>query len=136
MNSPQTINGLMRHLRNDCKIQISGSYQKQQLTSYGYYHGYKGYRFAGNSYRQIPYSDFSEVVAVIEYDNNLKAALYPELMFIETALKNIVCNESVKGLKLGTFEHLYKERMSDNTTNRNFDTYNSLTPNWYYKVLR
>ena len=74
MNSPQTINGLMRHLRNDCKIQISGSYQKQQLTSYGYYHGYKGYRFAGNSYRQIPYSDFSEVVAVIEYDNNLKAA--------------------------------------------------------------
>ena len=59
----------------------------------------------------------SEVVAVIEYDNNLKAALYPELMFIETALKNIVCNESVKGLKLGTFEHLYKERMSDNTTN-------------------
>lgn len=21
-------------------------------------------------------------------------------------------------------------------TNRNFDTYNSLTPNWYYKVLR
>ena len=22
------------------------------------------------------------------------------------------------------------------STNRNFDTYNSLTPNWYYKVLR
>lgn len=117
MNSPQTINGLMRHLRNDCNIQISGSYQKQQLISYGYYHGYKGYRFVRNSHNQISYSDFSEVVAVIEYDNNLKAALYPELMFIETALKNIVCNESVKGLKLGTFEHLYKERMSDNTTN-------------------
>lgn len=117
MTSPQTINGLMRHLRNDCNIQISGSYQKQQLISYGYYHGYKGYRFVRNNHNQISYSDFSEVVAVIEYDNNLKAALYPELMFIETALKNIVCNESVKGLKLGTFEHLYKERMSDNTTN-------------------
>lgn len=38
-------------------------------------------------------------------------------MFIETALKNIVCNESVQGLKSGTFEHLYKERMNDNTTN-------------------
>lgn len=38
-------------------------------------------------------------------------------MFIETAIKNIVCNESVKGLKLGTFEHVYKERMRDNTTN-------------------
>lgn len=23
-----------------------------------------------------------------------------------------------------------------NETNTNFDTYNSLTPNWYYKVLR
>ena len=107
----------MRHLRNECNIQISGSYQKQQLISYGYYHGYKGYRFVRNNRNQIPYSDFSEVVAVIEYDNNLKAALYPELMFIETAIKNIVCNESIKGLKLGTFEHLYKERMSDNTTN-------------------
>ena len=42
MNSPQTINGLMRHLRNDCNVQISGSKQKKQLISYGYYHGYKG----------------------------------------------------------------------------------------------
>ena len=24
----------------------------------------------------------------------------------------------------------------DGLPNRNFDTYNSLTPNWYYKVLR
>lgn len=117
MSSPQTINGLMRHLRNDCNISISGSYQKQQLISYGYYHGYKGYRFVKNALNQIPYSDFSEVVAVIEYDNNMKAALYSDLMFIETAIKNIVCNESVNGLKLGTFEHIYKERMRDNTTN-------------------
>lgn len=117
MSSPQTINGLMRHLRNNCNIQISGSYQKQQLISYGYYHGYKGYRFARNSNNRIPFTDFSEVVAVIEYDNNLKAALYPELMFIETAIKNIVCNESVSGLKLATFEHVYQNRMIDNTTN-------------------
>ena len=82
----------MRHLRNDCNIQISGSYQKQQLISYGYYHGYKGYRFIKNRHNQIPYTDFSEVVAVIEYDNNLKSALYSDLMFIETAIKNIVCN--------------------------------------------
>lgn len=79
MSVPQTINGLMRHLRNDCNIQISGSYQKQQLISYGYYHGYKGYRFIKNRHNQIPYTDFSEIVAV--------------------------------------FEHIYKERMCDNTTN-------------------
>lgn len=107
----------MRHLRNHCNIKINGSYQKKQLVSYGYYHGYKGYRFIKNKHNQIPFTDFGEVVAVIEYDNNLKSALYSDLMFIETAIKNIVCNESVNGLKLGTFEHVYKERMRDNTTN-------------------
>lgn len=117
MSAPQTINGLMRHLRNDCNIQINGSFQKKQLISYGYYHGYKGYRFIKNRHNRIAYTDFSEVVAVIEYDNNMKAALYSDLMFIETAIKNIVCNESVNGLKLGTFEYVYKERMKDNTTN-------------------
>jgi len=122
MGTPQTINGLMRHLRNDCNINIKGSFQKKQLISYGYYHGYKGYRFVRNSSNKIPFSDFSELVAVIEYDNNLKAALYPELMFIETALKNIVCNESIEGLKIGTFEHLYKERMRDNPSNANLQT--------------
>lgn len=35
MKSPQTINGLMRHLRNECNVNISGSRQKQQLISYG-----------------------------------------------------------------------------------------------------
>lgn len=62
------------------------------------------------------------MVAVIEYDNNLKAALYSDLMFIETAIKNIVCNESVNGLKIGTFEYVYKERMKDNPTNTNLQS--------------
>ncbi|MEI3517716.1 MAG: Abi family protein [Clostridia bacterium] len=117
MNSPQTINGLMRHLRNDCNVQISGSKQKKQLISYGYYHGYKGYRFVKDASHQLPYTDFSEVVAVIEYDNNLKSALYSNLMFIETAIKNIVCNASVNGLRYGTFDKVYNERMSDNPSN-------------------
>jgi abortive infection bacteriophage resistance protein len=117
MNSPRTIDALMRHLRNDCHIQIKGSKQKQQLVSYGYYHGYKGYRFFQNKHNQIPYTDFSEIVAVIEYDNNIKSALYSNLMFIETAIKNIVCNESVNGLRLGTFDYVYKERMNDNPSN-------------------
>ena len=48
MNSTEkakTINGLMIHLRDDCNININGSKDKLQLTQYGYYHGYKGYRF-------------------------------------------------------------------------------------------
>ena len=117
MTEPKNTNALMRHLRNECNIDINGSDQKKQLISYGYYHGYKGYRFYRKSTNQIPFTKFNEVVAVIEYDNNLKAALYPELMFIETALKNIVCNASVDGLKYGTFDYIYKERMNDATTN-------------------
>lgn len=117
MGTPQTINGLMRHLRNDCHVQINGSRQKQQLISYGYYHGYKGYRFFQNRSNQISYTDFSEVVAVIEYDNNVKSCLYSNLMFVETALKNIVCNEAVNGLSQGTFEYIFKERMKDNPSN-------------------
>ena len=117
MNKPQTINGLMRHLRNDCNIQIKGGKQKQQLISYGYYHGYKGYRFFQKSQNRIPYTDFSELIAVIEYDNNMKAALYPHLMFIETSIKNIVCNTCVNGLNSGTFDYVYKSRMNDNTSN-------------------
>jgi abortive infection bacteriophage resistance protein len=38
-------------------------------------------------------------------------------MFIETAIKNIVCNESVNGLSQGTFDYVYKKRMNDNPTN-------------------
>lgn len=47
----------------------------------------------------------------------MKAALYPELMFIETAIKNIVCNEAVSGLNASTFEHVYYSRMSDGVSN-------------------
>lgn len=37
------------------------------------------------------------------------------------------------------YEDVYKGITTGNGTaytNYNFDTYNSLTPNWYYKVLR
>lgn len=135
MDSPQTINGLMRHLRNNCNIQIGGSYQKQQLISYGYYHGYKGYRFVKHSKNRLALSNFSELVAVIEYDNALKASLYPNLMFIETAIKNIVCNESVKYLKSSTFEHIYQERMNDNTTNTKLQTRRLKLRNSVYSKL-
>ena len=103
MTKPKNTDALMKHLRNECNIEIHGSKQKKQLISYGYYHGYKGYRFFKKKSTRIPFTNFSEIVAVIEYDNNLKAALYPELMFIETALKNIVCNASIDGLKYSTF---------------------------------
>ncbi len=117
MKQPKTINGLMRHLRDDCGIAIGGSYEKLQLKSYGYFHGYKGYRFYRKNTDRIPFSNFKEVMALIEYDNIIKSLLYPNLMFLETAVKNIICSASIEGLKKASFDYVFRERMNDNLTN-------------------
>jgi abortive infection bacteriophage resistance protein len=83
--------GLMRHLRKN-GIQISGSKQKRQLINTGYFHGYKGYRFFVHTGNCIPYTSYEDVYTTIQYDMKLKALLYPKIMFIETAVKNISLN--------------------------------------------
>lgn len=83
----------MRYLRDRKGISIFGSTQKRKLRNIGYYHGYKGFRFIGKSTNTIPYTDFKELLAIYEFDMRLKSLLYPQLMFIETALKNYVLEE-------------------------------------------
>lgn len=56
-------------------------------------------------------------MAGIEYDNTIKSILYPNLMFIETVVKNIMCISTIEGLKDSSFEYILKERMNDNPTN-------------------
>ena len=114
MFEPKTVNALMRHLR-ESGISINGSIQKKQLINFGYYHGYKGYRFYRNRNQSIPYTEFNQLIGVMEYDNALKAMMYPVLMFIETAVKNIVCNEIVLGMNTASFEAIFREKMSDFT---------------------
>ena len=60
--SYKSIDGLMRHLRNN-GIDISGSKQKRQLINSGYYHGYKGYRFFNTSSCRIPFQNYDEINA-------------------------------------------------------------------------
>lgn len=86
--SYKNIDGLMQHLK-DNNIEISGETEKRQLLNTGYFHGYKGYRFFKHAKNKIPFSAFSEVYATIQYDSSLKALIYPQMMFIETAVKNI-----------------------------------------------
>ena len=64
--SYKTIDGLMRHLR-DNGISISGSTQKRQLVNTGYFHGYKGYRFFKNAQNSLPFVSYNEVYATIQY---------------------------------------------------------------------
>ena len=113
----KTINGLMIHLRDDCNIKINGSRDKLQLTQYGYYHGYKGYRFIKKRHNTIPYSQFSEIIAVINYDNTLKKMVYPALMFIEMAVKNYTLGQIVPGVKDKSIDNFYKTKMNDELSN-------------------
>lgn len=112
------INSLMKHLRDDCNINIKGSKEKLQLTQYGYYHGYKGYRFIKKRTNTIEYTEFSQIVAVIEYDNSLKRIFYPTLMFVEMAIKNFTLAEIVPGMKDCSIDSIYKTKMNDDLYNK------------------
>lgn len=118
MERAKRIDGLMRHLRDNCGIDISGGKKKRQLTQYGYYHGYKGYRFFKRSNNRIPYTNFDEIIAVIEYDNELKKTVYPALMFLEMSIKNIALSEIVPNMKDTSIHSIYREKMNDDITNR------------------
>lgn len=108
----KTTNGLMRHLRDNHGISIHGSKNKKELLNMGYYHGYKGYRFIGHSRNKIPYSSFDEIVAVYEFDTNLKTILYPRIMFVETAIKNYTLNTLI-GIGPVDFDYVFSHLLND-----------------------
>ena len=73
----------------------------------GYYHGYKGYRYIGKVTNTIPYTDFDELVAVYDFDAQLKTLFYPMVMQIETALKNYVLETVVCSVNSDSFISIY-----------------------------
>lgn len=107
----KTTDGLMRHLR-DTGIDISGSTQKQLLINTGYFHGYKGYRFFGNTNRKLPFSSYKEVYATIQYDSELKALMYGKIMFIETAVKNIALEAILKETNSEEIQNMFDRVIS------------------------
>lgn len=108
----KTVNGLMRHLRDTHNIEINGSKNKKDLLNMGYYHGFKGYRFIGQSEHKIPYTKFDEIVAVYQFDSNLKTIFYPNIMFIETAIKNYTLNTLIN-LGPVDFDHIFANLLND-----------------------
>lgn len=109
---PLSINALMRHLRNTANISIAGSRQKQLLRSMGYYHGYKGYPFMGTATNRIPFSDFDQVAALYEFDMRMKTLIYPEVMFIETALKSYVLEAVLEDAGSEDFNVIFSRSMT------------------------
>ena len=102
-----TINSLMKHLRAN-GVHISGSTQKRKLREIGYYHGYKGYRFAGKASNRLPIGDFDEIVALHDFDMGVKSLFYSRLMQVETALKNRVLEAVLAHSPSERFEDVYR----------------------------
>ena len=133
MEETKTINSLMKHMRDKHNIEIGtgvhrGGTHKKELSNIGYYHGYKGYRFIKNITNPINYKNFNEIIDINKFDMNLKALIYPKIMFLETAIKNHVLESIFKYTKKSDFEGIYDEvltsynelRRSDYRDNRKF----------------
>lgn len=88
-------------------IAIGGSSQKRKLRNIGYYHGYKGYRYINKASNIIPYKNFDELIAIYEFDAQIKALFYPVVMQIETAVKNYVLETVVESVKSDSFIDVY-----------------------------
>ena len=82
------IDSLMEYICNEKRIKIHGDIQKKELRFMGYFHGYKGYRYYRSSNSLFSFKDFDELQLIYKFDMKLKTLLYPQIMFLETALKN------------------------------------------------
>ena len=112
MSNIKTINGLMKYLRNNHNIKINGSTDKHKLKCIGYYHGYKGYRYIKKPNNTINFSSFDEIMSIIDFDNKVKSILYPQVMFIETALKSYVLEMIIQEGKTESFSEIYSKIMT------------------------
>lgn len=113
---PKSLNSLMKHLRSK-GIAINGSSQKRKLKNMGYYHGYKGYRFVGNSSNQLQITKFSQIVALYSFDSQLKSLFYQRVMSIETALKNYTLEAVLMDAGSGSFDDIWKRSLTDYRNN-------------------
>ena len=110
---PKSTNGLMRYLRDKKGIYISGPSQKSKLMNIGYYHGYKGYRYINAPSNHVPYTKFEELVAVYDFDAQLKSLFYPNVMLIETAVKNYVLDILVASTNSENFIDIYNQLLDN-----------------------
>ena len=113
MNQIKGINGLMKYLREKHNILIQGSLDNQHLKSVGYYHGYKGYRYIKKPSNKLNFKTFDEVMAIIDFDNKVKALLYTQVMFIETAIKSYALEIIIQEGKTENFSEIYTNLMTD-----------------------
>ncbi|MCR4954018.1 MAG: Abi family protein [Treponema sp.] len=84
-----SLKDLSEHLNTKHNLPVQEN-QIQDLRNIGYYHGYKGYRFIRKAGNLINFTAFGQIVDLNNFDMQLKGLFYPNLMFIENALKSYV----------------------------------------------
>lgn len=108
MSEVKSINSLMKYLRDTHNIDIAGSTHKTNLRNLGYYHGFKGYRFVRQPQNRLNFSHFNQVIAINKFDMDLKALLYPKIMFLETAIKNYVLEIVIQESNTNNFNKIFE----------------------------
>ncbi len=103
----------MAYMRDKKGIRINGSIQKKKLRYMGYFHGYKGYRYCNSPNSLIPYSNFNELQAVYDFDMKIKAIFYPQIMFLETTLKNYALEIILEESGSSRFAYIYQTILND-----------------------
>lgn len=98
--------------------------------------GYKGYRYIRKPNNKINFNKFNELISIIEFDNKVKSLLYPQVMFIETALKSYALEIIIQEGKTGNFSEIYANVMTDyksyngdkykNAYKKRLDTFNRI----------
>lgn len=110
---PKSINSLMAYMSDEKKINIYGSLQKRQLRNMGYYHGYKGYRYCGSPNQILLYTDFKQIKAVYDFDMKIKSIFYPQIMFLETTIKNYSLEIILNEVNSDRFVDVYTKLMNN-----------------------
>lgn len=107
-----TITQLMKYLRTKHHIVVKDN-QAQDLRNIGYYHGFKGYRFIRIPSKKILFTSLDEVIALNEFDMQLKALFYPKVMFIENALKSYVIEAILIDAKSENLDVIFNKSITD-----------------------
>ena len=103
---------LMKHIRDAHKINISGTKHKNKLLQMGYYHGYKGYRFHKEKNHLFNFTDFDEIIAIYDFDTELKKLLLSPVLSLESSVKNLILDCLVTNSK-ATFEDVFSNQLTD-----------------------
>lgn len=106
-----SLNDLAVHLKNNHNLPVQNN-QIQDLRNIGYYHGYKGYRFIRKAGNLINFTAFGQIVDLNNFDMQLKGLFYPNLMFIENALKSYVLEATLAECQSEKLNDVYKKGLT------------------------